>query len=364
LLREASLARYQQPQSLLSLGEVRPLDWDPAATGPDAVGAPAAAAGPPNVPGYEILGELGQGGMGLVYKARHLTLNRLVALKMIRTWGYAGSERLARFRREAEAVAQLQHANVVQVYDVGEADGQPYISLEFIDGGSLAAKLTGTPLPPPEAAMLVASLAKAVAVAHRRGIIHRDLKPSNVLLTADGTPKITDFGLAKKLDDPGDTREGEVVGTPSFMAPEQAAGRVDAIGPATDVYGLGAILYECLTGRPPFRAATAHDTIQQVLAEEPMPPSRWQPKLSRDLETICLKCLNKDPARRYGSADDLAADLKRWMTGELITARPVGLPERALKWLRRRPTVKAFLWLSLLTGCMALLFWLFWHLWR
>jgi WD40 repeat protein len=296
----------------------------------------------PAVAGYELLGELGRGSMGVVYKARHLSLKRVVALKMILSGAHAGAGELARFRAEAEAVARLQHPHVVQVHEIGEHGGLPYLSLEFVDGGSLKDRLAGTPQAPREAAALVEKLAQAMDTAHRAGIVHRDLKPSNVLLTPDGTPKISDFGLAKKLDDDsGQTRTGEVLGSPSYMAPEQAAGRTRAVGPLTDVYALGAILYECLTGRPPFRGADVRDTLEQVCTSEPVPPSRFQRRLPRDLETICLKCLEKDPGRRYGSATLLAEDLGRFLRGEPIVARPVRLWERGLRWAKRRPAVAA-----------------------
>jgi len=308
---------------------------------------PSAAA----VPGYENLAELGRGGMGVVYKARHVGLNRVVALKMILAGGHAGPDDLARFRGEAEAVARLKHPNVVQIYDIGEAGGLPYFSLEFVEGGSLDRKLAGTPLPPNEAAALVETLARAMAAAHAAGLVHRDLKPANVLLTADGTPKVTDFGLVKKLDlaAPGQepaaglTASGAILGTPSYMAPEQAGGRSKEIGPACDIYALGAILYECLTGRPPFRAATPLDTILQVVSEEPVPPRQLNARLPVDLETICLKCLMKEPRRRYATAQALAEDLRRFEEGRPIRARPVGTVERALKWVKRRPAVAAAL---------------------
>jgi len=295
------------------------------------------------VPGYELLGELGRGGMGVVYRARQVKANRLVALKMILAGGHAGAAELARFRTEAEAIARLQHPNIVQVHEVGEHEGKPFFSLEFCGGGSLAQKLNGTPLPAREAAELVEALARAMQAAHARGVIHRDLKPANVLLAEDGTPKVTDFGLAKKLDEAGQTQSGAVLGTPSYMAPEQAAGKGKEIGPLADVYALGAILYECLTGRPPFRAATALDTILQVVNDEPVPPSQLQSKTPRDLETVCLKCLRKEPAKRYASAADLAEDLRRWQAGEPITARPVGRVERGVKWVRRNPVVTSLL---------------------
>jgi WD40 repeat protein/serine/threonine protein kinase len=315
----------------------------------------------PTVPSYEILRELGRGGMGVVYEARQIQLNRLVALKMILTGGHAGEQELARFRTEAEAVARLQHPNIVQIHEVGEAQGRPFFSLEYVDGGSLDRKTAGTPLPPRQAARLVETLAGAMDAAHRCGIIHRDLKPANVLLArtdplhgvalgsglreaAHYQPKITDFGLAKKLDaGPGQTASGAILGTPSYMAPEQAGGQKKVVGPLADVYALGAILYELLTGRPPFRAATVIDTLMQVLTDEPVPPSRLQPKLPRDLETICLKCLHKEPGKRYATAAALAEDLQRFLEGRPIAARPVGRAERAWRWCRRNPVVAGLL---------------------
>jgi WD40 repeat protein len=307
---------------------------------------------PSAVPGYEVLGELGRGGMGVVYQARQVGLNRLVALKMILAGGHAGPDDLLRFRGEAEAVARLKHPNVVQVYDVGEAGGLPYFSLELVEGGSLDRTLAGTPLPPPAAAALVETLARAVAAAHAAGVVHRDLKPANVLLARDGTPKVTDFGLAKKLDAAGPTATGAVMGTPSYMAPEQAGGRSSEVGPACDVYALGAILYECLTGRPPFKAPTPLDTILQVLSDEPVPPRRLQPKTPRDLETICLKCLCKQPGQRYDGALALAEDLRRFQAGEPVRARPAGALERGLKWVRRRPGTAALLGVSLAAAAL------------
>jgi len=290
------------------------------------------------VAGYEILGELGRGGMGVVYQARQVKLNRVVALKMILTGSHAGAADLARFRTEAEAVASLQHTNIVQIFEVGEHEGRPFFSLEHVEGGSLA----GTPLSAGAAARLVETLARAMHAAHQRGIIHRDLKPGNILLTADGTPKISDFGLAKRLNmDTGQTQSGALMGTPSYMAPEQARGEAREIGPAADVYALGAILYECLTGRPPFLAATAFDTIRQVINEEPVPPRRFQSKTPRNLETICVKCLEKKPARRYASAHELAEDLRRFQAKEPIRARPAGRLERCWRWCHRNPAVAA-----------------------
>jgi serine/threonine-protein kinase len=305
----------------------------------------------PTVPGYEILEVLGKGGMGVVYKARQVSLKRTVALKMIRDVGLAGPEERARFRTEAEAVARLVHPNVVQVYEVGEHNGHPFFSLEFVDGGSLAERLRGGLQASEAAARLVEVLARAVQAAHQRGIVHRDLKPANVLLLADGTPKITDFGLAKRLDGAtAQTLTGQVLGTPSYMAPEQAEGRSRHIGPTTDVHALAAILYEMLTGRPPFLGATTLDTLAQVRSQEPVPPSRLQPKVPRDLETICLKCLQKEPHRRYASAQELADDLGRFLRHEPIRARPAGAAERLARWCRRHPAV------AVLTALLILVF--------
>jgi tetratricopeptide (TPR) repeat protein len=313
----------------------------------------------PVIAGYEILGELGRGGMAVVYKARQEGLNRLVALKMILSGSHAGQLEVARFRLEAEAVARLQHPNIVQIYEIGEADGFPFLSLEFVDGGSLTERLNGTPLSLQVAAGLVQTLALAVHYAHQHGIVHRDLKPANILLSGEWgvesgesppgsrlliphsslpTPKITDFGLAKPAKgDSGLTRSGTILGTPSYMAPEQAESR--SVGPPADIYALGAILYETLTGRPPFRAETHLDTIMQVITDEPVPPSRLNPKLSVDLETICLKCLEKEPQKRYESAKLLAEDLGRFLADEPILARPTGPLRRAVKWAKRRPAL-------------------------
>jgi serine/threonine protein kinase/WD40 repeat protein len=343
---------------------------DPATTG----GRGAPEAGWPALPGYEILGVLGQGGMGQVYRARDLRLNRLVALKVIGI--HATPEQRARFQREAEAAARLQHPHIVQVYEVGEQDGQPYLTLELVEGGSLAQQLQGTPQPARAAAELVRILAQAIHYAHQQGIIHRDLKPANILLasvvrspssvakeigssisnyglpTTDYGlfPKITDFGLAKLLDrDRIQTQSGLIVGTPAYMAPEQAAGSGRAIGPAADIYALGVILYEMLTGRRPFQGETPLETLQQVVSAEPVSPSRLRPKLPRDLQTICLKCLEKEPYQRYQSAAALAEDLRRFLAGEPIQARSVSRRERLWRWCRRNPK------LALLTAAVALL---------
>jgi hypothetical protein len=307
---------------------------------PGTVAAPAGDMPLPVIPGYEVEAVLGVGGMGVVFKARHLGLNRIVALKMALAGAYAGTAERERFRREAEAVAALRHPNIVQVHDVGESDGRPYFTMEYVEGGSLAQKLAGTPQPAREAATLVATLAGAVHAAHESGIIHRDLKPGNVLLTAEGTPKVTDFGLARRLGgEAGLTQSGTALGTPSYMAPEQARAQASAVGPAVDVYALGAILYECLTGRPPFRAETVAETVLQVLHQDPVPPSWLNGNVPRDLETICLKCLHKEPQRRYASAAALAEDLQRYLLGQVVEARPVGLLERAGKWIRRNKWV-------------------------
>jgi len=323
---------------------------DEAATlGPSEADGFASPGEVPSVPGYEIVAELGRGAMGVVYEARQTKLNRLVALKMVLHGSHASSADLARFLAEAEAVAQLQHPHIVQIYEIGHHAGLPFFCLEHVEGGTLAQRLQGGPLPPREAARLAETLARAMAYAHGRGLIHRDLKPSNVLLAADGTPKITDFGLAKRLASldpaspgrqPGEglTTTGAILGTPSYMAPEQAAGKKD-VTPLCDVYALGALLYEMVTGRPPFRAPTPMDTILQVLTQEPVPPSRLQPGLPRDLETICLKCLQKEPHKRYASAEALADDLARFREDRPIVARPVSRVERIWRWCRRNPVL-------------------------
>jgi serine/threonine protein kinase len=340
---------------------------------------------------YEILGEVGRGGMGVVYKARQVGLNRLVALKMILTGADAGPQERARFRTEAEAAARLQHPNIVQIYEVGEHDGRPFLSLQFVDGGSLDELLTGTPWPAAESARLVQTLARAMHHAHQQGIVHRDLKPANILLSGrheslsreesgsdtsepvtrsarvaalpsrlnSGVPKITDFGLARRLLPDGRTRpaltaSGAIVGTPAYMAPEQAVGDAKQIGRATDVYALGAILYELLTGRPPFQGVSVLETLEQVRTQEPVPPSRLLPKLPRDIETICLKCLHKEPARRYESAADLADDLARFQRGKPVHARPTPAWEKTMKWVKRRPAVAGLLFLLIIVIVVSL----------
>jgi WD40 repeat protein len=319
---------------------------------------PPADAVLPSIPGYEVLRELGHGGMGVVYWAWQTDLNRMVALKMLLAGAQARGPERARFRTEAEAVARLQHPNIVQIYEVGEHEGRPYIALEYVGGGNLAQKVTGTPQPAHQAAQLVETLARAVHYAHERGVVHRDLTPGNVLLTEDDTPKLTDFGLAKLLvgGGAGVTQTGAVVGTPSYMAPEQAGGRAKEVGPMTDVYALGAILYDLLTGRPPFRAETPLDTLLQVQNDEPVSVTRLQPNVPRDLETICLKCLHKQLPKRYGSARELADDLHRFLAGEPIRARPVGRGERLWRWCRRNPALagmSAAVFVLLLTAAVA-----------
>jgi tetratricopeptide (TPR) repeat protein len=292
----------------------------------------------PEIPGYELLEKLGEGGMGVVFLARQLGLNRLVAVKMIRGGSHARPDHFSRFRVEAEAVALLRHPNIIQIYEIGEIDGLPFVSLELLQGGSLDDRLGGTPQPGRQAAELMITLTGAVGVAHDAGIVHRDLKPTNVLFTADGTPKITDFGLAKRLDsDSKQTESGQVMGSPSYMAPEQARGHTKEVGRSADVYALGAILYELLTGRPPFKGETPMETVRQVIDDDPVPPSRLVPRVARDLETICLKCLSKEAPKRYESARALAEDLTRYLRGEPIKARPTPAWERAAKWARRRP---------------------------
>jgi serine/threonine protein kinase/WD40 repeat protein/tetratricopeptide (TPR) repeat protein len=298
-------------------------------------------AGLPELPGYEIIQELGRGGMGVVYRAWQTDLRRTVALKMILSGDFASSQERARFKSEAEAAARLQHPQIVQIHQVGECDGRPYMVLEYVDGVSLAGTFDGTPWPPGRAARLLEQLARTIHYAHGQGIVHRDLTPANILLANGGEPKITDFGLAKFLvgGGPAVTHSGAVLGTPSYMAPEQAHGDTRQVGPAADVYALGAILYELLTGRPPFKAARAMETLHQVVHEEPVPPRRLQPGLARDLGTICLKCLQKEPVRRYGSAEGLAEDLRRFLAGEPIRARPVSRTEKLWRWCRRNPVV-------------------------
>jgi WD40 repeat protein len=301
----------------------------------------APAAEMPGLPGYEILSELGRGGMGVVFKARQLALGREVALKMVLHGALAGPEAMLRFLREAELIARLRHPNIVQVYDFGTRDDKTFFSMELLEGGSLSQRHPGEPQAPAPAAGTVELLARAMQAAHEQGIVHRDLKPGNVLLDAQGIPKVTDFGLARQSESHL-TATGAVLGTPSYMAPEQAAGLAD-VGPAVDIWGLGAILYEQLTGRPPFRGASAWETIQMVLGTDPVPPSRLNPLVPHDLEVICLACLQKSPQRRYPTARDLADDLRHFLANEPIKARPIGAAERLRRWVRRNPVVAGLL---------------------
>jgi formylglycine-generating enzyme required for sulfatase activity/tetratricopeptide (TPR) repeat protein len=317
-------------------------------------------------PGYRIIEELGRGGMGVVYRAVQTRLNRVVALKMVLSGGHATAEDRLRFLSEAEAIAAVKHPGIVQVYDFGMHEGLPYFSMEFCEGGSLAGKLTDNPLPARQAAQVVEQVARAVQAAHEQGIVHRDLKPGNVLLAGcqathpdsssvrleslTYSAKVTDFGLAKRVESgAGLTATGAVMGTPSYMAPEQAQGKKE-VGPAADTYAVGAILYDCLTGRPPFKAATVYETLQQVVNDEPVPPRQLNPRVPVDLETIVLKCLHKGSAARYATAGALADDLARFLVGEPIAARPAGRVERAVKWARRRPTLASLLAVCLLAG--------------
>ncbi len=300
------------------------------------------AALPKKVGDYKILGLLGRGGMGVVYHAEHRKLGREVALKMILAGGHASPEQLQRFILEAQAVAHLQHNNIVQIFEVSEEDGVPFFSLEYVDGQPLDVQLKNQLPEAIEAAKLMETLARAMQYAHDHGIIHRDLKPANVLVSKNGVPKVTDFGLAKKLEDADDsssTRTGTILGTPSYMSPEQARGEVRELGPATDQYSLGAMLYELLTGKPPFLGSKPLETILQVVKEEPIPPRQLRPKCPADLETICLKALQKIPVSRYGSCTEFADDLKRFIAGEPILARPVGLQERVWRWCKRNPKI-------------------------
>ena len=285
---------------------------------------------------YDLVAELGRGGMGVVYKAVQRRADRLVAVKLILGGAASGDENRERFASEVQALAKLRHPNIVPVYEVGDEEGCPYFSMEYMAGGSLAERAKRAPLPPAEAARIVEQLAAAVHVAHAVGVLHRDIKPGNVLLDEDGTPKLTDFGLAKRLDrDEGLTHTGSVLGTPGYMPPEQARGERD-LSPAADVYSLGATLFALLAGRPPFAGQNFHDTLQKVLSEDAPRLRTKRPEVARDLEAVCLKCLEKDPARRYATAQALADDLTRWRTGESTIARPQTLPQRAARQLRQR----------------------------
>jgi len=296
---------------------------------------------------YELLGEIGSGGMGVVYRARHVSLDRVVALKMIRPGFLDGAAHLERFAQEARAAAALDHPGIIPLYEAGECAGQPYFTMAIVEGPSLEERIQPGPLPPRAAAELVRAVAEAVHYAHERGILHRDLKPANVLVAADGRPRVADFGLAKRLGESGPTTAGQVLGTPSYMAPEQAMGRSDRAGVPADVYALGAILYALVTGRPPFQAPTALETLRLVAEEEPVPPRRLNREIPRDLEIVALRCLEKDARGRYPSARELARDLGRFLDDKPIHARPSGPAGRVWKWARRQPVV-AVLWLAVL----------------
>lgn len=299
--------------------------------------------------GYEILRELGRGGMGVVYQARELRLSRMVALKMILAGDQATPNAVKRLLLEAEIIAQLKHPNIVQVYAIGESDGKPYIALEFIEGGNLESRLEAGPWPARDAARLIKCVALAVAEAHRVGIIHRDLKPANILLTSDGEPKISDFGLARILDRQSRLTESNVImGSPIYMAPEQAEGQANAIGTHTDIYALGVTLYQLLAGRPPFVGTTAIETLDLVRRSDPVAPRRIRRDLPVDLDTICLKCLEKEPHRRYQSAEALAGDLDAFLSGEPIRGRRTGLWQKPLRSIKRRPAAAALIAAALL----------------
>jgi serine/threonine protein kinase/WD40 repeat protein len=306
---------------------------------------------------YELLEEIARGGMGVVYRARQVKLNRLVAVKMILAGQLAGTAEVARFHAEAKAAANLQHPHIVAIHEVGEHEGQHYFSMDYVEGKSLADIVHENPLPARQAARYVQLIAGAIHYAHQHGTLHRDLKPSNVLIDTNDQPRVTDFGLAKRMEaDSRLTGTGQVLGTPSYMPPEQAAADRGQMGPASDVYALGAVLYELVTGRPPFRAETPLDTLLQVLDTEPVPPRLLNPKVDRDLETICLKCLQKEPRRRYASAQDLADDLNRYLKGQPIQARPVGSTQRLWRWCRRNPVIAslaATVALSVIAGISA-----------
>src|ERR1043165_2449399 len=324
---------------------------------------------------YELLEEIARGGMGVVYKARQMSLNRLVALKMILSGHLASASEVQRFRNEAEAVAQLDHPNIVPIYEVGEHEGHHYFSMKLVEGPNLASVAASRQSDPdrPEAefnpsaallrdaATLLAKVARAVHYAHQRGILHRDIKPTNILIDTRGEPQLTDFGLARLIEkDSGLTQSLAVLGSANYMSPEQARGHARQLTTAADVYGLGAVLYEMLTGRPPCYAETFVETLRKVVEEEPVPPGKLVRELSsksqianrksqidRDLETICLKCLNKDPRQRYGSAEALAADLEHWLAREPIVARPIGRPAKVWRWCQRNPVVSSLAGVSL-----------------
>jgi WD40 repeat protein/tRNA A-37 threonylcarbamoyl transferase component Bud32 len=355
-LIDSVIAEYQQKTEAVRESDPETLAARTGRGGPESGNVMSPPAGSfLDIPGTQILCELGRGGMGVVYKARQVRLNRLCALKMILPGEQIDTEFRARFLAEAETIARLRHPNIVQIYGLGEHDGRPYFEMEYIEGGSLDRRLDGTPWAPRAAAQMVAVLARAIGEAHRLGIVHRDLKPANVLLMDDETPKVVDFGLAKTLEtDSQLTKSGVFFGSPSYTAPEQAVGLNKAVGPAADIYALGATFYHMLTGRPPFRAATVLQTLEQVKTADPVPPSRLQPGLPRDAETICLKCLEKEPGKRYATAGELADDLRRFLDHEPIRARPLGYHGRLARWGRRNPVPAGLLGALVVTGLFAL----------
>ena len=307
---------------------------------------------------YELLEEIGRGGQGVVYRAHQKSLNRTVALKVIGLGPWATEAHLKRFRREAEAAASLEHPCIVPIHEVGERDGSCYFSMKFVEGGQLDEVIGRQPLPIVRAVELMAKVSRAVQYAHEHGIVHRDIKPGNILLDQKGEPHLTDFGLARLVETESNvTRTKEVLGTPSYMAPEQAVGETRKLTSATDVYGLGAVLYQLLTGQPPYAGGTTYETVKLLLETEPRPPRLLNPKIDRDLSTICLKCLEKDPQRRYPSPLALAQDLENWLRGCPIVARPISAPARMWRWSRRNPTLVATGIAGLLLGAAAI--WLF-----
>src|SRR6266550_7850753 len=291
---------------------------------------------------YELLEEIGRGGQGVVFRARQKSLNRVVALKVISLGQWASKAHLKRFRREAESAAGLEHPGIVPIHEVGEREGSCYFSMKFVEGGQLDQVAKRQPIPHRRAVELIAKVSRTVHYAHEHGILHRDIKPGNILLDAKGEPHLTDFGLARLVESESSvTHTLDVLGTPSYMAPEQAAGNNAAVGSVTDVYGLGAVLYQLLTGQPPFAGGTTYETIKLVLETEPRQPRQLNPKIDRDLSTICLKSLEKDPKRRYPSALALAEDLERWLKHEPIRARRTGIFTRGTRWVRRNPKLVA-----------------------
>ena len=344
------LPRMEQIVSLRSVFDSEmPTLSDSSAGTADPLASVQAPDGRLRIGNYQILQEIGRGGMGVVYKARQANLSRIVALKMILAGEHAGLRERARLRNEAQAAAQLMHPNVVQIFEIGEHEGLPFLAMEYVAGGNLTRTLRAMPQAFRWSARLTETMARAIHVAHLRGIVHRDLNPSNILIALDGTPKISDFGLAKFLvDDKGLSLSGVILGTPSYMAPEQVSGNGQTIGPGTDVYALGALLYEMLTGAAPFRGFTPMETLCQVMEAELVPPSRLRHGVPEDLETICLKCLDRDPARRYSSAEDLAEDLRLYQENQPIRARRTSKFRQALQWTRRQPQAARLLGLCFL----------------